>query len=175
MRRVPWAALLGGLLIWLGEIEPSEAHGPCPPCVKPTLARAGDSLLVEYPTYLAVWNPGRRILSRGPKPYCYGCQLKLWRYHRDDAPSNLRVFTRRPPAGRFRIEVPQVPPGRHLIALFDGTEGGTHYTWDFVRVRARAGDTSEERGGNALWVVIVVIAVGAAAGIGFAIRRRTSA
>jgi LPXTG-motif cell wall-anchored protein len=42
--------------------------------------------------------------------------------------------TWRPPRDSVELRVPDVPPGRYLIALFDGSEGGTHYTWDHLTV-----------------------------------------
>jgi len=147
----------------------AAAHGPCPTCIEPNAAAVGERVDVDYQTYLAVWNPRRAVLTRGPKPYCYGCQLHLWRFHVNGAPSPV-VFLHRPRVGTFSFEVPQVRPGRYLVALFDGSEGGTHYTWDFVTVRAARIDSSGEAPKLllALAAALMVLAVTAL----LAVRRR---
>ena len=74
------------------------------------------------------------MLTKGPKPNCYGCNLRLWRFHAKDSPSVVVYDGIRQPGFVFRA--PDVKPGRYLVALFDGSEGGTHYTWDFVTLEA---------------------------------------
>jgi hypothetical protein len=113
--------------------SPARAHGPCPECLVPEVASPGDRIDADYPTYRVIWNPTRVMLTPGPKPFCYGCQLRLWRHHVPNAPSSV-VYTRRPRVSQYSFKVPQVAPGKYLVALFDGSEGGTHYTWDFVTV-----------------------------------------
>ena len=38
------------------------------------------------------------------------------------------------PEQRVRFRVPRVAPGRYAVIIYDGAEGGTHYTWSFFRV-----------------------------------------
>jgi hypothetical protein len=34
-----------------------------------------------------------------------------------------------------RSRVPRVPPGTYPVVMYDGSEGGTHYVWELIRVR----------------------------------------
>jgi len=137
----------------------ASAHGPCPDCIRPDdSAQPGERLEVDYPTIRAVWNPPRPVLERGPKPDCYGCQLRLWRFHNVEVPSSV-VFTSGKRQERFSFTVPRVPPGRYLVSLFDGGEGGVHYTWDFVEVTASA-PTAIEQDPFPLVAVAIGIGVG---------------
>lgn len=67
------------------------------------------------------------------------------------------------------MRVPDVPPDRYLVALFDGSEGGTHYTWSYLNVEA-----SGHANGNVVALVTVasVSALSALAAGGWLIRRR---
>ena len=112
----------------------AAAQGPCRDCIEPATARADGKLQVDYPTVRAIWNPPRRVLTLGRKPDCYGCRLGLWRFHVEGSPSYVVFNGPRQPGFGFRA--PDVEPGRYLVALFDGSQGGTHYTWDFVKVEA---------------------------------------
>jgi hypothetical protein len=136
---------------------PAAAQGPCPHCIEPATARVHSKLRVGYPTVQAVWNPPRRVLTKGPKPNCYGCNLRLWRFHVEGSPSYVVHDGPRVPGFVFRA--PHVKPGRYLVALFDGSEGGTHYTWDFVRLEAGLPEPEAE---DALpdWVLPVAIGGG---------------
>jgi hypothetical protein len=157
--------------IFVGGVQPVRAHGPCDECVKPDAARPGQALVVRYRTFKAVVNPTRRQLTRGPKPYCYGCRLGLWRSRVKGVPA-VGLGQWRPPRRTVQLEVPSVPQGRYLIALFDGSEGGTHYTWDFIRiVGARAG--KDDDGVEAFGIAAGVVALTTA--VSLALRRRARA
>jgi hypothetical protein len=43
------------------------------------------------------------------------------------------------------VEIPEVPAGRYLMVMYDGSEGGDHYTWDHVRV------ARDENGNDSSW------------------------
>ena len=133
--RAPRLVLAIAAVLLLALAAHADAHGPCPSCLSPHRVAPGDRLRIDYPTFKAVLNPTRHQLSLGPKPYCYGCQLKLWR---DRAPGQPAVTlgTWRPRRDHATVRVPDVKPGRYLVALFDGSEGGTHYTWAYIEVSA---------------------------------------
>jgi hypothetical protein len=38
------------------------------------------------------------------------------------------------PVRRASFRVPEVPPGVYLVLIFDGSEGGSHTTWDYFHV-----------------------------------------
>src|SRR5689334_12426196 len=86
MRRLLRIAGLCLAFIVLGA-TPAAAHGPCPHCIEPATAHGHSKLRVDYPTFRAVWNPPRRVLTKGPKPDCYGCNLGLWRFRVPGSPS----------------------------------------------------------------------------------------
>ena len=116
---------------------PAAAHGPCNGCIKPRTAQGSDRLEIDATASRIVWNPDRETLTPGPKPYCYGCQLGLWREHVRDAPS-VELLRRPRSVPHPTFEVPDAPPGRYLLALFDGSEGGEHYTWDYLTIESSA-------------------------------------
>jgi hypothetical protein len=133
-----WVVIVAAVA-FLGNVLAANAHGPCPTCVEPARVSPGDTLTINYPTYKAILNPTRRQLTLGPKPNCYGCLLGLWKDRVRGVPS-VSLGTWRPPRPSLRLDTPAVPTGRYLIALFDGSEGGTHYTWDFVSIDRAGGD-----------------------------------
>ena len=135
---------------------PADAHGPCPQCVQPAQVSPGDELEIRYLTYRAILNPTRQQLTMGPKPNCYGCRFGLWS-SRAEGVEAVILGTWRPPRSRLLLQTPAVPSGRYLVALFDGSESGTHYTWDFVQIAA----PSDASGSN------VPLLIGAAAAAGF--------
>lgn len=161
------AVFLAGLLI----PATAAAHGPCPRCIEPSSARVDSKLRVDYPTFRAVWNPPRRVLTKGPKPNCYGCNLRLWRHHVKGSPSVVLYDGIRQPG--FVARAPDVRPGRYLVALFDGSEGGTHYTWDFVQVEAGLPEKAADEKLSG-WVIGLAVGAGllAAAAATLALRNR---
>ncbi len=38
----------------------------------------------------------------------------------------------------MRFRVPDVSPGRYEVKIYDGSEEGQHYTWDFFRVTPKS-------------------------------------
>jgi hypothetical protein len=72
-----------------------------------------------------VWNPSKLDLPLGPPA--------LWSRHRDGPTREL--FRSDEPTRDVAVRIPDARPGVYLVATFDGSEGGSHYTWDFVRVR----------------------------------------
>jgi len=82
-----------------------------------------------------VFNPDRTDLGVGPK--------SLWQADRPGLVPTM-VF-RSPPykysdlplRGPVEFRVPVAPPGRYLVSIYDGSEGGSHYTWEYFRVKER--------------------------------------
>jgi hypothetical protein len=83
------------------------------------------------PGYKVVFNPDRTDLLIGPK--------SLWRDHRPGIAPTV-VFRKAyryadlPLRGPVEFQVPEAPPGRYLVSVYDGSEGGVHYTWETFRV-----------------------------------------
>lgn len=119
------------VLALLASGERSAAHGPCQ-CTWPVIAAAGREVVTTR-AYLVVWNPTREWFVGGAGP------PSLASAHRPDAPSRVVLlrdrppYPRRPRAARFRVPS-DAPPGLYLVLVFDGSEGGTHATWDYVHV-----------------------------------------
>ncbi|HKI66312.1 MAG TPA: hypothetical protein VJ989_03480 [Solirubrobacterales bacterium] len=149
---------------------PAAAHGPCPDCVMPDKAAPGQKLLILDRAYKAVLNPSRGQLELGARPNCYGCHLDLWKERMPGvAPVVLGEW--RPPRQHAEVRVPQVPPGRYLLAVYDGSESGTHYTWDFIRVTDQ---TTKGAPGIALVGLLAAVALVLAIAA-FLLRRRARA
>ena len=104
---------------------PAVAHGPCG-CITPAAAMPGEQLASSYPTIRVVWNPVPADLLIGPD--------YLARDHVSGQPRVVLQEQPRPGSATFRI--PATAPGRYLVLLYDGTEGGAHYSWDYITVRS---------------------------------------
>jgi hypothetical protein len=117
---------------------PALAHGPCR-CLAPREGLPGTKVHARYPLYKVIFNPDRTDLAIGPK--------SLWSLHHGGAPITVYRTTWRyseRPLNRGRsFVIPRAAPGRYLIALYDGGEGGQHYSWETFTVRkARPGTTT---------------------------------
>jgi hypothetical protein len=112
------------------RVEPAVAHGPCR-CLEPASGTPGETIRVGSPAVRIVFNPRRSQLAIGPS--------RLWTRHRARARS-LELVPTPKQLGGASFEVPDVAPGIYLVATFDGSEGGAHYTWDDLRVRAEPED-----------------------------------
>jgi hypothetical protein len=114
---------------------PAAAHGPCG-CTTPTAAMPGERLVSGYPTIRVVWNPVAADLLIGPDDLA-----------RDHVAGQPRVVLQeRPRPGPASFRVPVTAPGRYLVLLYDGTEGGVHYSWDYITVRSRWARLLRRRG-----------------------------
>lgn len=163
--------LAAGATVAALQSPPASAHGPCQGCIEPQRARVGETVRVDYPTYLAIWNPRKPVLTKGPKPDCYGCGLELWKDRVRGVASQV-VFEQRPRVSEFQFEIPDVPPGRYLVALFDGSEGAGHYSWNFVTVEGPGADAEPDGGGagdgrDSLLVVLAAAGVALLAAVGW--------
>ena len=104
---------------------PAAAHGPCG-CVKPAVATPGQQLVSSIRTIKIVWNPVRDDLLIGPD--------YLARNHVNGQQRVVLQDQPQPASATFRV--PATAPGRYLVLLFDGTEDGMHYSWDYITVRS---------------------------------------
>jgi len=108
------------------------AHGPCG-CLPRTAVP--DERFVLNNVFRAVWNPTREDI--------YYRQPALVAAHVNGTPRVVLLDRpRRDARTRATLRVPDVPAGRYLVLLYDGTEGGRHYTWGSVAVRHRPVKTS---------------------------------
>jgi len=86
---------------------------------------------VAYPLYKVVFNPDRTDLLIGPK--------RLWSRHHGGPPITVYRttwrYSPRPLNDGGSFVVPRVAPGRYLVALYDGDEGGQHYSWETFTVQ----------------------------------------
>lgn len=135
MRR---AAVIAWLV--LGAAPSAHAHGPCD-CLTPERGAPGTRVTAEYSVYKVVFNPDRTDLGIGPE--------SLWKRHRPGAPVTvLRRPWRYSPTPLNRggtFTIPDVAPGRYLVAMYDGGEGGAHYSWETFRVLPGAAKAATPR------------------------------
>lgn len=145
------------------------AHGPCG-CLSPTLGKPGTRIsIVRTPAYRVLFNPKPGQLGIAP-PDLAGA-------YRPGTPT--RTLLTRPRDSPMRIaafRVPDVAPGIYLVLTFDGSEGGAHNTWDYLRVlrpapaadRDRRSPTATpSRESSTPWLAWLAagLALGAAAGL----------
>jgi hypothetical protein len=139
--RIGCATTTAIALALAGSGPQALAHGPCG-CTGPAFlgerapeveAAPGDRLVIMQPAIEIVWNPAARDLRIDPTPEIA---------HDHVAGVETVTLARNPKPTREVVPVPDVPGGRYLVAIYDGSEGGNHYTWDHVRVAGRRADSS---------------------------------
>lgn len=109
---------------------PADAHGPCG-CTFPTAGSPGVRVTSRSPAYKVVVNPRERDFTIGPGG--------LASAYRPEAPTpTVLSRSRRSIPRRTSFRMPAMPPGVYLLLIFDGSEGGTHYTWDYFHVLGNA-------------------------------------
>lgn len=151
---------------------PAGAHGPCD-CLIPASGPPGTAVRAEYGAYKVVFNPDRADLGIGPED--------LWEMHRGPAPVTVLrrpwKYGRRYAPARFAIPA-GTPPGRYLVALYDGGEGGFHYTWErFTVTRAPSAGPANRAAPEkdvdwAAWIAGAAgLVLGSLTGVGLARRR----
>ena len=118
-------------------------------------------MTAAYPGYKVVFNPDRTDLGIGPR--------SLWRDHRPGlAPTVVFRTTYRyadlPLRDPVEFRVPDAPPGRYLVSIYDGSEGGAHDTWETFRVTERQTQASPPRTSERAEVsVLATVLVGVSA------------
>lgn len=116
----------------LGWPAPAISHGPCN-CSFPQVGEAGAKVTTRSQAYKILFNP---------RPSDYGPAMTDTGYasaYQSKAPTTT-VLSRAlsHPARRATFRVPAVPPGVYLVLIFDGSEGGSHSTWDYFHVLGTA-------------------------------------
>ena len=121
------AALVAGSLLFL-TAAPAHAHGPCD-CLTPRVGPVGAAISIprSYAVMKIVWNPHPRSFPAGSLMERHARRA----YYAGER--TLTLYRARKPRRGATFEVPFATPGRHMVQIFDGTEGGTHYTWGFFR------------------------------------------
>jgi hypothetical protein len=135
MRDVMRAAF-AGLVVALVLAASAEAHGPCGSCLSRTSGPPKTRVTVRTTAYWIIWN-GTGLPQDGA----------LGPVHRRDERTIELVRCRQAPPDSVPVllcparrdvsfVVPDVPPGPYPVVIYDGSEGGFHYTWDLFRVTA---------------------------------------
>ena len=125
MRAYKRVAVLASAVLAMTVAPPqgAEAHGPCDECVAPASGVPGDTIRVRWWAIKVVFNP-----MPSQVPY-HG---SLWKVYQSAEPSITEFTSAQPRSSSFRL--PDLRPGVYVVAIFDGSEGGQHYTWAYVRV-----------------------------------------
>lgn len=131
---VACTAALGGSLV---QASAASAHGPCG-CLDPVVTPAGKPVRVgpEQRQFGTEGVPAYRIMFN-PRPSDFGIAPGyLASAYRPDAPTTTVLSRSRDKATRrARFRVPQpTPPGLYMVLIWDGGEGGSHNTWDYLHV-----------------------------------------
>lgn len=113
--------------------EWAHPHGPCG-CLAPASGPVGTAVST-WAAYKVVFNPDRTDLGIGPK--------SLWQDHRPGVTPTVvfrkaYMYSDLPLRRPVRFRVPAVTPARYLVSIYDGSEGGAHYTWDYFEVTERS-------------------------------------
>jgi len=147
----------------MGWVPSALAHGPCGSCLSRWSGPPGTEVTVTNTTaYWIVWN-GRGLPQDGalrPRYRPRSPTIDLVRYELSPAstegldPGVVSVARR-----NVRFQVPEVDEGTYPVVIYDGSEGGVHYTWDLFRVTA-AGEGTSSRWGVVL-VAAALVCVGA--------------
>lgn len=146
--RVLLAVVAGAALVHFAP-SPALAHGPCG-CLNPVLTSAGDQVRITggpgrgqaggtgWPAYRVVFNADPDDFGTMPS--------YLSSAYRVDAPTTTVLSRpRRQPTRKGRFRVPSgTPPGLYMVQIFDGSEGGSHSTFDYLHVVDR--DEPEQGG-----------------------------
>jgi hypothetical protein len=146
--------LLFGLTILLAPLSSAQAHGPCRlsvtevGCLKPPSGRPGTRVtIVGTPVYKVVWNANVFYSDM--------------HYRRGAKTVELLSLSHARRSAEF--VVPRARPGVYPVAIYDGGEGGEHYTWSSFRV----GGPSSVWGTVAQWLVLpAIVLVGATVWLG---------
>ena len=143
LRAMCMSCLLASLFVALFSY-PAAAHGPCgaqgSSCLEPKEGPPRTEVTTEgFEGILAVWNPRPNILALGIPGSSKDCDIKCAAaksiYHVDQLTA---VVAETDDRSELQFVVPDVPPGEYLIVMYDGSEGGRHYTWDTFRVTGAA-------------------------------------
>lgn len=120
-----------GIIAALVAAAPAAAHGPCirnvqlQPCLAPSSGPSGTRVTIQGTrAERVVWNDPVSQYNTDGNGYRSGRRTAV-----------LAAAPR--PRSGVRFRIPRVTPGRYTVVIYDGAEGGTHYTWAFFRVTRR--------------------------------------
>jgi hypothetical protein len=140
------------------------AHGPCgKECLSETSGPPSTDVETRHlKGVLAVWNPRPNTLGLGVPGTSAACDVGCARrksiFHLD-VPSLILDEATRPAVMRFKV--PDVPPGRYLVVVYDGSENGFHYTWQpFTVTSGESDEPAEGRFRLAAWLPAVTALLG---------------
>ena len=146
---------------------PARAHGPCgavgSSCLEPYEGPPGTVVTtVDFEGVLALWNPRPNVLALGVPGSSKVCDIECAAakpvYHLD---LPMVVLDQAPDRSRLQFVVPDVPPGKFVVVMYDGSEGGFHYTWDTFKVAAQSPNTELTRGDEpGTWNIRWLVAIG---------------
>ncbi len=145
-------ALLAALAAFTLSAEVTVAHGPCD-CLFPVVGQPGASVTVasggrvlkrrlNWPAYKVIFNPRPSAFGTSGSDSGYASAYQA------EAPTT-KVFSRsyKHPVRGARFRVPRsARSGLYLVMIFDGSEGGQHYTWDYFHVLGPSPQSSSEPG-----------------------------
>jgi hypothetical protein len=170
--------LLAFVFVTLGR-DHAIAHGPCgsvgSSCLEPNEGPPGTEVTTEgsggFEGILAVWNPRPNILALGVPGSTKDCDIKCAEaksiYHFDQP---MVVVAETDDRSQLQFVVPDVPPGRYIVVMYDGSEGGRHYTWNTFKVTAAPAATegasdNEPKQSNMRWFLTIgMLVLGLGAG-----------
>lgn len=157
------AVILAGIAALGGAAVPALAHGPCLNCLEPGAGPPGTRVHVAAEGVLAVWNPRPNMLALGVPGNSTECSIKCAgakpTYHYDEPMVVLAESNKREP---MSFTVPDATPGRYLVVIYNGSESGFHYTWDFFTVKAATTSPTTESHNRTGWLQVALAVIGAA-------------
>lgn len=115
----------------------SLAHGPCGDhCLSALSGAPGETVDILQPeAVLVIWNPPHNIMALGipgqDKKCDNRCASQKPIYHLDQ---QTIIMHRSETPSLVKFDVPDAEPGRYVIAIYDGSESGLHYTWTIFEV-----------------------------------------
>jgi hypothetical protein len=132
MRAVLLTAVLAGI-----HAGPGMAHGPCGICLSPTFGTPGTEVAIRHrPAYWIIWNGAGLPQDGALRPVHRKDARTIELVRCSGAPRTSVPVLLCPARRNLSFVVPEVPPGRYPVVIYDGSENGFHYTWDLFRVTA---------------------------------------
>jgi hypothetical protein len=138
-------SFVAALAVALAWPAGAAAHGPWHFLSRSSGPPGSEVTIARTTAYRVVWN-GRGLPHDGSLRPAYRPRAETIELVQSPVEAARRGV---------RFAVPDVPPGSYPVVVYDGSEGGFHYTWDWFRV------TPDEGGGT--WSALAGAAAAAAA------------
>jgi hypothetical protein len=87
--------------------------------------------------YWIIWNGPGDPQDRVLRPVYRSDAKTIELVRCSEAPPNSAPILLCPARRNVEFTVPDVPPGTYPVVIYDGSESGGHYTWDFFRVTGK--------------------------------------